>query len=568
MGIPERDVVRALDGHRFKTMISAALSWLRQHQEAINALNVFPVPDGDTGTNMTLTMSSAWEEIAGVEEAHVGRLVTQLAHGALMGARGNSGVILSQIWRGFAHGVDGRRDLTVETVAEAMRVASETAYKGVVKPVEGTILTVARELSEEAALASEETDDLVETFERLVRRAHASVARTPSLLPVLRQAGVVDSGGQGLHVIFEGMLRDLKGLPVNDAATAVRKPGPDPVELRLEVHPEGHEELEFDSNYPYDVQFIIMGQDLDVPRIRAGIEALGDCPLTVGDAEVVKVHVHVADPGAPITYGAQFGSISDVVVEDMRAQFEAYSAARSKPGAGLAGADMPVSLLGQDEPPAISVVVVSAGEGLGNVFRSLGATAVVEGGQTMNPSTQQILDAVESAASDQVVILPNNKNVLMAAQQAADVSIKRVVVVPTQSIPQGVSALLALDQGSSLEENAVAMSESAQDVLTGEVTRATRNVKINGLHVKEGDAIGLLEDELVVDAQSFEEAVHWLLAEASIDDRELVTLYYGGEVTGEQAQELAETLGEAYPDLEFEVIAGGQPHYPYIISIE
>jgi dihydroxyacetone kinase-like predicted kinase len=340
--------------------------------------------------------------------------------------------------------------------------------------------------------------------------------------------------------------------------------------LHLEAHPHPDDgdgsELAFDANYPYDVQLILMGTNLDVVAIRAGIEAMGDCPLTVGDERAVKIHVHVADPGEPISFGARHGSVSDVVVEDMQAQYEAYLAARNaKPQPELV---VPVGLLESDEPPAISVVVVAAGEGLTNVFRSLGATAVVEGGQTMNPSTAQILDAVAAAASDEVIVLPNNKNILMAAKQAAEVSEKHVIVVPTRTVPQGVSALLALDQGASLEENAEAMEMSSQDVITGEVTWATREVQLNGIHVREGDAIGLLEDALVVDAQSFEEAVHWLLAEADLDDRELVTLYFGEQVTEDEALALADQLGSGYSDLEFEVVKGDQPHYPYIVSIE
>jgi len=561
---PEAGVVRSLDGRRLKSMMSAALAWLRYHQESINALNVFPVPDGDTGTNMMLTMTSAWDEIADIDEPHVGRLMAKLAHGALMGARGNSGVILSQIWRGFAHGLDGHGQITSEIVAEAMQRATDTAYKGVVKPVEGTILTVVRDMADEADVAAQETPDLMALFTRLVERAHASVARTPSLLPVLRQAGVVDSGGQGLLVIFEGMLREMRGLPMAEAPIGVTAV----TDMFSEAHPGGEEFLEFDAAYPYDVQFLIMGTGLDVSRIREGIEAMGDCPLTVGDETAVKIHVHVADPGAPISYGAQFGSIRDVVVEDMQAQYEAYRASRSGQVPAAEVATSPISLLVPTEPVSVSVVAVSAGEGMANVFYSLGATAVVEGGQTMNPSTAQILEAVNSAASDQVIVLPNNKNILMAAQQAAEVSDKQVRVVPTRTIPQGVAALLALDQDAALDDNAEAMYASSLDVITGEVTWATRDVELNGLAVSEGDAIGLLEDELVVDARSFEEAVRWLLAEAELDDRELVTLYYGEQVSAEQAEDLVQLLMDLYPDLEFEVVDGGQPHYPYIMSIE
>ena len=561
MGIPDGDGLRALDGLRLKPMISAALQWLRQHQDAINALNVFPVPDGDTGTNMNLTMVSAWDEIADVDEPHAGRLMTQLAHGALMGARGNSGVILSQIWRGFAHGIDGHARITTETMAEAMRAAADTAYKGVVKPVEGTILTVIREMAEEAAASAEESHDIMAMFGRLVHRAAASVARTPTLLPVLRQAGVVDSGGQGLFVIFEGMLRDLKGLPVAAIPTQVDQPT-----IQLVAHPEGGGEVEFDSAYPYDVQLIILGTNLDVPQIRAGIEALGDCPLTVGDELAVKIHVHVADPGAPISFGARFGSVTDVVVEDMRVQYEAYTASRD---VARSAPPLPAALLGQIEPMAISVVVVSTGEGLANVFYSLGAAVVIEGGQTMNPSTAQIVEAISRTTSEDVVILPNNPNILMTAQQAAQMADgKRVEVVPTRTIPQGVAAMLALDQDAPLGDNAAAMLASSSGVITAEVTSATRDVRVNGIDVREGDAIGLLEDELVVDAASFEEAVRWLLAEAEIEGRELVTLYYGAQVTEDQASALVDELSQAYPDLEFEVVNGGQPHYPYILSIE
>ncbi|MBN1875986.1 MAG: DAK2 domain-containing protein [Anaerolineae bacterium] len=557
------EVVLTLDGHDLKFMVAAALSWLRQHQAEINALNVFPVPDGDTGTNMMLTMTSAWNEIADLQEDNVGRLAGKVAHGALMGARGNSGVILSQILRGFARGLDSKALLCAADIPIALNEARETAYKGVVKPVEGTILTVMREVAEESALVARETENLQYIFERLVQRAKSAVARTPQLLPVLRQAGVVDSGGRGLLVVLEGMLRYMKGLSVEELERPTEG-----MALAVHVHEAPHdlmtEVLHFDSNYPYDVQFIVAGSDLDVARMRATIESMGDSALVVGDAQTVKVHVHVFDPGVPISYGAKCGSLRDVVVEDMHAQYRAFLASREDAhmhGAALMA--MPV-----EEPPNIAVVAVSAGEGLGRVFRSLGATAIVEGGQTMNPSTAQILAAIEQSLSDQVIILPNNKNILMAAQQAAEVSTKHVAVVPTRSIPQGISALLALDQQATLDGNVTAMLRVAKDVITGEVTWATRDVALNGINVREGDAIGLLDGELVVDAESFDEAVHWLLAGAELENCELVTVYYGEGVGASQAEGLVERLIGTYPELEFEVVEGGQPHYPYIISIE
>jgi len=559
--------IETLSGYDLKLMVAAALSWLRQHQAEINALNVFPVPDGDTGTNMTLTMTSAWNEIADVDEENIGRLAGKVAHGALMGARGNSGVILSQILRGFARGLDSKAQLRAADIAGAMHEAKETAYKGVVKPVEGTILTVVREVAEEASVVVKETDDLQRVFEHMVQRAKSAVARTPQLLPVLRQAGVVDSGGQGLFVILEGMLRYMQGLSVEDVTRPAQVVGA-AESLAIAPHDFAAEAVSFDSNYPYDVQFILVGDGMNVPEIRATIEAMGDSALIVGDSHTIKVHVHVLDPGIPISYGAKCGSLRDVVIEDMQAQYQAFIAGRETPAPHVAAVPGVPLFVPVEEAPHIGVVAVAAGAGLEKVFRSLGATGIIEGGQTMNPSTAQILDAIEQSASDQVIILPNNKNILMAAQQAAEVSRKRVAVVPTRSIPQGVSALLALDQQATLDGNVAAMLRSAKDVITGEVTWATRDVELNGIDVREGDAIGLLDGDLVVDTHSFDDAVFWLLAEVELEDRELVTLYYGEGVNESQAQELVDRLSDNYPELEFEVVEGGQPHYPYIISIE
>ena len=558
-----------LDGQQFKQMVHAALLWLRQHQAAINALNVFPVPDGDTGTNMMLTMTSAWNEIEYLQDDNIGEIAGKVAYGALMGARGNSGVILSQIWRGFARGLDHQLRMDVQGLAEAMQRAAETAYKGVVKPVEGTILTVIREVAEEAQVAAPQTQDVTQMLEQLVRRAKAAEARTPALLPVLRQAGVVDSGGQGLVVILEGMLRYLKGQTVEEG----ERPGQVVDLAAVEPHPAGYGESaepEFDANYPYDVQFIIMGEDydLDVPAIRARIEAMGDCPLVVGDARAVKVHVHVADPGVPISFGAQQGPLRDVVVENMAQQYQEFIAGRTAAMAPATGPVLPAILL-ESEPQPIGVVAVVVGEGLEKVFRSLGATAVVHGGQTMNPSTADILEALRTLKTEKAIILPNNKNILMTAQQAAEMAEGlEVAVVPTRSLPQGIAALLVLDQQATLDSNAAAMSRAAREIITGEVTYAVRDVALDGVTVHEGDAIGLLDEALVVTGKTFEEVVRRLLEKVPLEDRELVTLYYGADVEEETAQALGEELAALYPALEFEVIAGGQAHYPYLLSIE
>jgi len=557
------EVYTVLTGQDLKRMVRAALSWLRQHQEAINALNVFPVPDGDTGTNMALTMASAWKEIENLRDDHVGRIAGKVAHGALMGARGNSGVILSQIWRGFSRGLDDKARLSASDLVRAMQAATETAYQGVVKPVEGTVLTVVREVSEELSRAVKESRDLRYLFKRMVEQARISESKTPALLPVLQEAGVVDAGGQGLVVILEGMWRELAGITVEEDERLAHV-----VDLG---HRPGHRDdelLHFDSNYPYDVQFIIEGAEVDEAEIRANIEAMGDCPLVVGDGRAIKVHVHVSDPGVPISYGAQHGSLRDVVVENMQAQYQEFISGRDEHP--VVGPDVtpPASLIGEGSPQNIGVVVVAAGDGIARIFRSLGANVVVEGGQTMNPSTTDILEALKQLSADQAVILPNNKNVLMAAEQAAELWDKEAVVVPTRSVPQGISALLALDQQATLDGNVAAMLAAVRDVITCEVTRAVRDVKINGLDVKEGDLIGLFNGELITSDDGLERVVLSLLSHADLEDRELVTLYYGEGVREEDADELSALLMEHYPELEVEVVYGGQPHYPYLLSIE
>ncbi|MGB9777389.1 MAG: DAK2 domain-containing protein [Anaerolineae bacterium] len=540
-----------VDGERFKRLVYAGLVWLRQHQEEINALNVFPVPDGDTGTNMVLTMQSAWEEVAGVDENNVGKVAHRVAHGALMGARGNSGVILSQIWRGMARHLDNKEWLTASDLAAALEEGVRTAYKGVIRPVEGTILTVAREAAEEAMLAAGRTTDLSVVLERAVRRAWDALARTPDLLPVLAEAGVVDAGGQGLCVILEGMMRALRGEVMGEPAAAAAVVGP---AFAAEAVPE--------EEYGYDVQFLIVGQNLDVEAIRRDIDAMGTSTLVVGDSETVKVHVHVPDPGVPLSYAVRLGSLRDVVVEDMQAQYREFVRAReqARPAPALTVAGAP--------PRKVGVVAVVSGDGLEKVFLSLGASAIVPGGQTMNPSTEEILRGVESLPTPKVVILPNNPNIILAARQAQELSQKEVAVVPTRSIPQGVAALLAFNHQADLEENAKAMARAAQDVHTGEVTTATRDAQLNGMTVRQGQIIGLQDDQLVISGETVDEVVEALLEKMDVADREIVTLYYGAGVRQEEAEALVARLQEKYPDQNFEVVYGGQPHYFYILSAE
>jgi len=545
--VPDRrEPCFAVDGQDLKALVRAGLTWLRHHQEDINVLNVFPVPDGDTGTNMVLTMQSAWEEVANTEAIDIAEVAHLLAHGALMGARGNSGVILSQIWRGLARSLDEKEVLTAQELGAALQEAARTAYKGVIHPVEGTILTVIREAAEEAARAAAETDDQIELLERVVSEAGRSVDRTPTLLPVLAEAGVVDAGGRGLQVILEGMLRYAHGESVPEEAYLVETARPSAAPTAVE------------AEYGYDVQFILMGQDLDVSMIRQHIDDMGESALVVGEPGAVKVHVHVVDPGLPLSYAVKLGSLRDVVVEDMQAQYQEFVGVRKQP-------TVPAPSRTSTE---IGVVAVAAGEGIARVFASLGAANVIRGGQTMNPSTEEILQAVESLPNERVILLPNNKNIILAAEQARDLSDKQVAVVPTRTIPQGVAALLALNYQAGLEENATEMAEAAQEVHSGEVTAATRDVTLNGLTVREGQIIGIHNEELVVAGETIKEVLEALLERMGVDNLEIVTLYYGSAVPGNEARQLAAYLHETHPEQEFEVIEGGQPHYFYIVSAE
>ncbi|NLF02747.1 MAG: DAK2 domain-containing protein [Anaerolineales bacterium] len=546
-GVPE-GVIQSpclqMDGQGFKQLVRAALSWLQHHQAAINALNVYPLPDGDTGTNMVLTMQSAWSEIEALQDQNVGRVARQMAHGALMGARGNSGVILSQIWRGLARGLDEMEVCRSHELVTACQEAVATAYRGVVKPVEGTILTVSRAVADAAKQAAA-NEDMVYILEHMVFAAHEAVVLTPSLLPVLKEAGVVDAGGQGLFVILEGMLRFLRGEP-----TAVEAALGETLDL-VSAKPDVHE-----GQYGYDVQFLIVGDSLDVDDIRQQIIDMGDSALVVGDPTIVKVHVHVTDPGQPMSFAAPLGSLRDVVVEDMQAQYQEF-VAEQRIATQTAQIDAP-----------IAVVAVAAGEGLKLVFESLGAAAVIEGGQTMNPSTKDILQAIESIPCDQVILLPNNDNIILTAEQATALSEKTVAVVPTATIPQGIAALLALNAQADMETNLETMKAAMAEIQTGEVTTATRSARLNGLEIEEGQVIGLHNGELTVADTTVEEVVQRLLRHMQTDEAEIITLYYGDSVTEDEAAKLADAVRSEWPDQEVEVVGGGQPNYHYILSVE
>jgi DAK2 domain fusion protein YloV len=492
-----------------------------------------------------LTMQAAYKEIHDSPEADVDAISRKVAHGALMGARGNSGVILSQIFRGFAHALEGIEAFDTVQFAAALQEASTMAYKGVIKPVEGTMLTVARETADASVAAAASSRDLRYVLELAVHEARESVTRTPTLLPVLAEAGVVDAGGQGLLVILEGMLRYAKGEQVEVDAE---------LEAAVHLHPL---HLDGEEGYGYDIQFVVHGEALQVEEIRDKIATFGDCALVVGDSRAVKVHVHSPEPGTPLNYGASLGSLSRVIIENMQEQYQDFILSKAQQPAAP---ETPIC--------GIGTVVVAPGPGLAQVFESLGASVVVSGGQTMNPSTEDLLQAAESVACDEVIILPNNRNIIMAAEQVSTLTEKRIEVVRTTSVPQGITALLALNYQADLATNTEIMTEAAQDIETAEITTAVRSVQIDGIPVQEGEVIGLVNGKLKARGDSPGQVTVDVLAEMQVDNFEIITLYYGESITPDEAQKLADQIEERFPEQEVEVVDGGQPHYFYILSAE
>ncbi|GBD14967.1 hypothetical protein HRbin25_00854 [bacterium HR25] len=529
--------------------LQAALSVLEAQEEALNAINVFPVPDGDTGTNMLLTLRStlteAERQVPQRENASVAQLLEALGRGALMGARGNSGVILSQIVRGLARGVGPARELDARALVQGLEEATRLAYQVITQPREGTILTVVREAAEAARAALERGEtDVVAVLGEAARAARESVERTPQLLPVLAEAGVVDAGGQGLWLVLEAMRRHLTGEPLETLAPPGRASlQREWVTTTQELHQTGQ------SRYGYCTEFLVEGQGLDSTAIRARMEELGDSVLVVGDERLLRVHLHTDDPGAAISHGTRVGELLEVKVDNIQRQADRF--------------------LDQHEAAAeveAPVVAVAQGRGLAAVLRSMGAL-VVPGGPTMNPSAGDLLDAIQRCPGDEVIVLPNDKNIVAAAHQAAELTGKRVAVVPTRSVPQGIAALLAYSPERSLEENVRLMEEAAAAVRTIEVTRAVRDTRAGGLTVREGDAIAIVDGELKVAAAGPEEALQKAVEGLGVQEG-LLTVYYGAEATAERAEALAESLRRRFPQLEVEVVAGGQPHYPYIASLE
>ncbi|MBP6177168.1 MAG: DAK2 domain-containing protein [Anaerolineales bacterium] len=538
-----------IDGQSLKRLVDAGLTWLRTNQQIVNSLNVFPVPDGDTGTNMVLTLQAAWNEVKDSGVRNLSEMAAMVSKGALMGARGNSGVITSQILRGFSRGVHDKATLDAATLVKAFGEARDTAYKGVVRPVEGTILTVIKEvaIATEAALGS--TQDAIEILEIAVKAADEAVKKTPELLPVLKQAGVVDSGGKGLFFILEGMLRHVYGESLETPTISVQS-------LSAMNLQDAMDEVEEGQDFEVVVDFVPNGE-LNLESFYGRLEEMGTS-IQVGEGEgMYRMHIHVPTEKRyePIDYIMGIGTVTKVAIENLLAQMDDIQKS----------AELQFTTV---EPGQIAVVVVSPGTGLSRIFASLGVAAIVPGGQTMNPSTQDILSSFENLPTDKVIILPNNKNIILAANQAKEVTVKQVAVVPTRTVPQGLAAMLSLSPDGDLNAVAEKMAKAMANVKTGEVTVATRTVEIDGVSVRDGQVIALLDGKLVVSAETVEQGVMGLLEKADAAEHELVTLFHGEGMSHAEANRIKDVISGKYSNLEIEVQEGGQPHYQFLISIE
>lgn len=546
----------------FQEMVQAGATRLNKQAEYVNSLNVFPVPDGDTGTNMGMTIENGAKEVSDRSASTVGEAAGIFAKGLLMGARGNSGVITSQLFRGFSQSVKDKDELDGAALAAAFQSGVEVAYKAVMKPVEGTILTVSRGAAIGAKKKAESTNDAVEVMRAALEGAKTALAKTPDMLPVLKEVGVVDSGGQGLVFIYEGFLSALTG-EYSASEDFVATPANMSEMINAEHHKSvaGHVATE-DIKFGYCTEIMVAlkqgptyVKDFDYDEFRNYLNNLGDSLLVVNDDEIVKVHVHTEDPGLVMQEGLKYGSLVKVKVDNMRNQHEAQVEKEERQA-------KPV------EEKEYAIIAVVAGDGLADIFKAQGVDYIISGGQTMNPSTEDFVKAVEELNARNIIILPNNKNILMAAQSAAEVIDQPAAVVETKTIPQGLTSLLAFDESKSIEENYERMSASLGDVVSGSVTTAVRDTTIDGLEIHENDNLGMVDGKIVVSNPDMVETLEETFAHMLDEDSEIVTIYVGEDGSEELANELAQALAEKYEDVEVEIHQGGQPVYPYLFSVE
>lgn len=549
-------VGKRIDGMLLKEMFTSGAALLNNNRDSVDALNVFPVPDGDTGTNMSQTIASAIKEINAKPYSSVADVANAAARGALKGARGNSGVILSQILRGFAKALVGHEEIDGPLLAQALRQGANTAYKAVMKPKEGTILTVARVIAEEAEEARDKKDDVVELFKLVLSTGDAILKRTPEMLPVLKQAGVVDSGGMGLMVVFRGMYAALTGEPV-DAISAVGQDGvPMPGEFV-----DDHESLD-EITFGYCTEFIVSHpredlKDAEVVRLRRRLERIGDCVLVISDMNVVKVHVHTNEPGKALQYALELGELDSIKIDNMMEERREREAKMAEQAAAQAA-----------EEKEYGIVAVALGEGLTEIFRNLNVDQVVDGGQTMNPSIQDLAEAADATHARNVIILPNNTNIILAAQQAKALTKRKVIVLPTKSVPMGISAALAFDPAVSPEENEAAMKEAAEQVHTASITYAVRDTNYDGQEIHSGDIMAMVDNKLSLLGSDVAQVAADITDTMVNEDSALITIYYGSDIAEADAQALCDALAEKYPDCDVELQNGGQPLYYYLIAVE
>ncbi|MGF2615610.1 DAK2 domain-containing protein [Rossellomorea vietnamensis] len=556
--------ITSLEGKRFAEMVIQGANNLAANANMVDALNVFPVPDGDTGTNMNLSMTSGAKEVQNNVQEHIGKVAGALSKGLLMGARGNSGVILSQLFRGFGKAIENKSSLNSAEFADALQTGVETAYKAVMKPVEGTILTVAKDAAKKAVTIAKNESDIVALMEETVKEARASLDRTPDLLPVLKEVGVVDSGGQGLLLVYEGFLAELKGEQVSDYTTLPSMN--DLVSAEHHKNVQGFMNTE-DIEFGYCTEFMVRFEDgketFSEENFRNDLSAFGDSLLVISDEELAKVHIHSEQPGEVLSYGQKYGSLISMKIENMRQQ---HSTLMNETSHHLNEGD--VQAVKPKEKKEFGIVTVSMGEGIAELFRSIGATYVIEGGQTMNPSTEDIVKAVQEVNAEKVIILPNNKNIIMAANQAAEVVEGDVAVVPTKTVPQGMAALLAFNPSAGTAENQESMTEASKFVKTGQITFAVRDTSIDGLSIQKDDFMGISEGKIVVTGKERLDTAKNLLEEMLDEEAEILTILYGEDASQEDVDALTEFIEEKYPDVEVEVHNGKQPLYSFIFSIE
>lgn len=548
-------MISKINGKLFADMIIQGAQNLSNNADLVDSLNVYPVPDGDTGTNMNLTMTSGREEVENNLSKNIGELGKTFSKGLLMGARGNSGVILSQLFRGFCKNIESESEINSKLLAESFQAGVETAYKAVMKPVEGTILTVAKDAAQAAVEKANNTEDCIELMEYFIVKANESLENTPNLLAVLKEVGVVDSGGKGLLCVYEGFLKALKGEKV-EAKVA-----------KLDKDEFVHDEHDFhgvinteDIIYGYCTEMMVrFGKNkkaFDEQEFRQDMSQFGDSLLVINDEEIVKVHVHTENPGKVFNYGQQYGELIKLKVENMREQHrevirkEQHTA---KP---------------KMETVETAIITISMGEGISEIFKSMGATHIISGGQTMNPSTEDIVKVIEQSKCKRAIILPNNKNILMASEQAASIVDAEAVVIPTKSIPQGISALFQYDVDATLEENKAQMADSVNNVKSGSLTYAVRDTKIDGVEIKKDAFMGLIEDKIVSSQSDQLTTVTELLIEMLAEDSEILTVIIGQDAEQAVTDNMINWIEEQYPDVEVEVHEGGQPIYQYFFSVE